>query len=569
MIKPKIQILPEYLLKRIAAGEVIERPASVVKELFENSIDAGAENIKLIIQNSGLKMVQVVDDGQGMCEEDVLLCTENHATSKISKVEDLDAISTLGFRGEALASIGSVSRMSIISKTDNEEEGTKLLVEAGKIVEVQKVATTRGTSIIIKDIFGNIPARRKFLKTPSTELRNIIAVFRRIALCYSEIHFTLLIDGDKSYELKKETFENRLKSLLGDEKYNRLTQIEYQSPHMKISGFISKPGEYLKSRSEQYFFLNHRFIVNRSLIHSVLSAYQPIITKNQYPMYILFIEMDSRWFDVNVHPTKIEVRFSDEKYIHDMVHRAVKEGLRSSNSIPEFHLIKRKHKTKTYSMMKRAPSDNCGQLTLEVQRPLLINDDGYKTYPTEISNLWQIHNRYILSKIKSGITIIDQHTAHERILFERAVRSRNKQGSLSQQLLFPQTLELNYEDQLILTEILPYLEKIGFGIKDFGRNTVVIESVPVEVKTGRESELLLEIIEEYRETKQETSDIQEAVAKAFACKSAIKSGEHLTLQEMASLIDQLFATSEPYHCPHGRPVVINLTLEEIDKRFGR
>jgi len=258
MTPPSIHILPEHLLKRIAAGEVVERPSSVVKELIENSVDGGAESIQLIVEESGLKVIQVIDDGQGMSEEDLLLCTENHATSKISRVEDLEGIHTLGFRGEALASIGSVSRMSIISRTDDMQEGTKINIEAGQIEDVQKVAAQKGTSVSVKDLFGNVPARRKFMKTPATELRNIITVFRRMALCYPNIHFVLYIENDKTLDLQKETFEDRIKTLFGEQKLTQLTPVKSQNPNFSITGYVSRPGEFLKSRSDQYYFLNHR-----------------------------------------------------------------------------------------------------------------------------------------------------------------------------------------------------------------------------------------------------------------------------------------------------------------------
>ena len=566
----KINILPEFLMKRIAAGEVIERPASVVKELLENSLDAGSTSVSLLIKGGGISQIQVIDDGEGMTEEDALICCERHATSKLHEPEDLEAIHTLGFRGEALASISSVSRMTITTSTGG-EEGTQVIMESGRIHEVLKIAAKRGTTVTVKDLFSNIPARRKFLKSQNTELRHIISLFRRIALSHPGIDFSLFIDDEKTMDLRGGALEDRIRDLLTEKRASSLIRVEKKSSAISVVGFVSRPGEALRSRRDQFFFLNNRYIVSKSMIHGVLSAYGSRLGRNEYPIFLIYLEMTPKHFDVNVHPTKIEVRFIDEKYVHDMVHGAVQEALRKPMVVPELQLVTgRKHKI-AFSGYPHRHEGDYGQLTLEAQRPETgENVIEYRPSPDkDVPSLWQLHNRYILSQIKSGLTIIDQHVAHERILYERALESKKENAGLSQQLLFPQTIEFTPDDFLVLTEILPYLEKIGFGLKEFGRNTLVIEAVPVEVKTGRERELLLEIIEEYKSSHNENTDIFEEVATAFACRSAIKSGDRLTFQEMAFLIDRLFATREPYFCPHGRPIVINLTLEEIDRRFGR
>ena len=566
----KIQILPELLMKRIAAGEVVERPASVVKELMENSLDAGSTTISLLIKGGGVHQIQVTDNGEGMSEEDALICCERHATSKLSGPEDLEEIHTMGFRGEALASISSVSRMTITTST-GEGEGTQVITEAGRVMEVLKVAANRGTTVTVKDIFSNVPARRKFLKSQTTELRHIIAVFRRMALSHPKIDFTLFIEDEKTMDLRSGTRERRIKDLLSEKRASSLIRVEKESSALSVKGFVSRPGEGLRSRKDQFFFLNGRTIINRSIIHGILSAYGPRLGRDEYPVYIIYLEMNPRHYDVNVHPTKIEVRFLDEKFVHDTVQQAIQEALRRPTVVPELQLVTGRKKIGFHAQRRVVNPENYGQLTLEAQRP-----DGrekaveyHQFLDKDAPSLWQLHNRYILSQIKSGLTIIDQHVAHERILYERALESKRGNGALSQQLLFPQTVEFPPDDFLVLTEMLPYLEKIGFGLKAFGKNTVIIEAVPIEVKTATEKELLFEIIDEYKEGREEHTDILDGVAKSFACKSAIKSGDRLTLQEMAFLIDQLFATKEPYFCPHGRPIVVNLTLEELDRRFGR
>ena len=565
----KIHILSENVMKRIAAGEVVERPAAVVKELLENALDAEATTISLFIKGAGIDLMQVIDNGSGMSEEDALICCERHSTSKITSLHDIDTIRTLGFRGEALASISSVSRMSIVTKTDEEEEGTELLIDNGHIEEVLKVAANRGTTVTVRSLFANVPARRKFLKSNSTELRHVITAFRRIALAFPDVDFSLYVEGEKSLDLRKTTQENRIRDLLGEKKFSRLYSISRDISGIRIEGFISRPGEHISSRKDQFIFLNNRFIVNRSLVHAVLSSYGPRINRDEYPIYLLFLYLDPQQFDVNVHPTKIEVRFSDEKFIHDGVKRMLQDSMKKPDATPKLHLIQggKGSSMKSGSILNNL--DN-GQLSFDAQRSSLIERDAQeRAFSDEKPVLYQLHNRYILSQIKSGLTIIDQHVAHERILYERALMTKREQLGLSQQLLFPQTVQLYPEDFLVLTEIFPHPEKIGFGIKEFGKYTIVIEAVPVEIKTGSEKKILLDIIEQFREYRQESNDTWDAIAKAYACKTAIKSGEQLSQQEMAALIDQLFATQDPYFCPHGRPIVINLTLKEIDERFGR
>ena len=565
----KINILSEYVMKRIAAGEVIERPASVVKELIENSIDAGASSISLIIKNSGSEMIQVVDDGEGMSEDDARICCERHSTSKILQAEDLETVRTLGFRGEALASIGSVSRMVITTRRREDEEGFRVHLERGSIVKTEKVASKEGTSVSVQNLFYNVPARRKFLKSPGTELRHILMAFRRLTLSHPEVEFTLFLEDEKAEAFLSGSWKDRIEKVLSSRYTGRMISVAKEVPGLSIYGLISGPGEIQKSRQNQFFFLNGRAIVNRSLTHAILSAYGPRSDSRAYPLFALFLTVDPRHVDVNVHPTKLEVRFADEKYVHDVLHRCIQDALRKPSAVPDLRLAPRRS-SGHHALQRMKYTGNEAQLTLDAQAPLRKERDSLPhKIDGETPSLWQVHNRYILSQIKSGLTIIDQHVAHERILYERALRSRGEQSGISQHLLFPQTVQLSLVDFSVLMEMLPFLEKIGFGIKEFGKTTVVIEAVPVEVKMGEERDLLLEIIDMFKEVREESDDIWDAVAKSFACKSAVKSGDRLNPEEMASLIDQLFATEDPYFCPHGRPIVLNLSLEEIDKRFGR
>jgi DNA mismatch repair protein MutL len=565
----KIHILPEHVMKRIAAGEVVERPASVVKELIENAIDAGASQITVALKGAGIELIRIVDDGEGMTEADALVCCTRHATSKIACAEDLDEILTLGFRGEALASIGSVSRLSITTRTESDAEATQVILENGEIKDVLKTASARGTSVSVKDLFAFVPARRKFLKSPQTELRHTVGMVRRMALSHPTISFAMFVEDGKLLDARNETLKNRVRTLWGEEKAEGLISLQKQVSGISIEGFISRPDASGKTRDDQFFFLNRRFIQNKSLLHAVVSAYGSRLAPREFPSFILFLEMDPRRFDANVHPTKIEVRFSDERFVYDVLRKAVEEALRSPESISEFRLVQGGKNAPPFRKSSLRSSD-FGQLSLAVQT-FPAADDGRpaRRAPSDEPVFWQMHNRYILSQIKSGLTLIDQHVAHERILYEKAMKAIQEKGGTSQHLLFPSTVQLNAEDMVALTEIQPFLEKIGFGLKDFGGNTVVIESVPVDVKAGREKELLTEIIAYCKEGPVGGEFVWDKVAKGYACRSAVKAGERLNQAEMASLVDQLFATKDPYVCPHGRPVVINLNIDEIDRRFGR
>ena len=568
-MKQKIHILSDQMMKRIAAGEVVERPASVVKELMENSIDAGASNIDLLVKDAGSTLIKVVDDGEGMTENDARICCERHATSKIEQPQDLDSIATLGFRGEALASISSISQLTIETCTPEASETVQVLFQNGEINHVAKSAPRPGTVISVQNLFYNVPARKKFLKTPATELRQIVLAFKRIALAHPHIHFALHINNEKTMDFSKGTQEERIRDIVGPDKSVQLVSFEKEAATLSLFGYISRPGDFKRTRDEQYIFLNRRYIVNRSITHAILTAYGPRLDKMEFPAYAIFIALDPKYVDVNVHPTKIEVRFSDEKFIHDILHRAVKEAMATSRIIPDMNLIPGGNRN-SFKSVPRRNEENEEQLSLEVQRPLFI-EPGHSMKPVHEINqtFWQLHHKYILTQIKSGLTLIDQHAAHERILFERAMQARNHTSGLSQQMLFPQTVDLSVDYFMILTEMIPCLEKIGFGIREFGNQTVIIESVPPEVKPGTERELLMHMIDYYRETQQNYPDLWHAVAATFACKAAIKTGDPLTESEMASLVDRLFATEEPYFCPHGRPVVVNLTIEEIDRRFKR
>jgi DNA mismatch repair protein MutL len=586
LIKNKVKILPEELTNKIAAGEVVDRPASIVKELVENAIDAGSDEIIILLKNGGKTLIQVVDNGTGMSREDAILAIQRHTTSKISNYDDLHNIKTLGFRGEALASIASVSRMELKTVTNEKSTGSLIKIEGGTIDDVIDTGGARGSSVAVKNLFYNTPARRKFLKTDETEYRHILSIIHRFTLSYYDIAFSVYHNDQKIYEIKSAAPEIRLVDVLGERYKNNLVKVEDKGTVLQIWGFVGKQDTAKKSRGDQFLFLNGRYIVNRALNHAVISSFGTIIPRGEFPLYALFLDIDPRRIDVNVHPSKMEVKFADERLIYSLLRAAVKRALSSEQVIPSLspHVAIRPQPIHTpkedylaqqtaIPLYERAPKSQKFP-GLEIPQPQLPEKQTPIQMPPseekfERAHIWQINNQYILSEIKSGLIIIDQHVAHERVLYEKALKDFEIGSPASQQLLFPHVIELTPDEYSYLTDILPFLEKIGFVIKGFGGNTVVIEGVPSGMKIKNPETILNEIIDEFKENRSNSLDIRDNVAKSYSCKMAIKKGESLTLEEMNNLIDQLFATQSPYFCPHGRPVIINLSIEELDKRFGR
>lgn len=595
----QIRILPEEIASKIAAGEVIQRPESVVKELIENSIDAGAKNITVILKDAGKTLVHVIDDGCGMSEDDAVLAFERHATSKIQTYEDLENIQTLGFRGEALASIAAVSKVEMKTRTPEDELATLVKIEGGKLIEVSKTSHPPGTSIAVKNLFFNTPARRNFLKSNYTEFKHAYEAFIRFAIAYPDISFEFISDDELISKFEATSFETRIKQVFGDEFFETLIPVSEKTEYISIYGFISKPEFSKKTKADQFIFLNRRYVINRSINHAVYNAYEHLLEKGNFPSFILMISINPRHVDVNVHPSKLEVKFDDEQGIYNFVRAVVKHSLAKFSLIPEV-------KIEPTGEIKLRPSSDLieRQTQLEqqfspdlltsafpeaiigtrVEKDIQKIEKISKEIQSEISQMadktdtgaegisfMQIHNKYIIAQIKTGIMIIDQHVAHERILYERALDSLNSNTPFTQQLLFPQTIQLTPSDMAIVKEIKDYLEALGFDLRIFGKNTVILYGVPPEVKQGSEKTILQEIIELYKENSSLEPNLsaRENLAKAFACKTAIKAGNKLTPEEIQVLIDQLFLTRNPYVCPHGRPIIIKISIEELDKRFGR
>lgn len=586
MTTNKIKILPEDLTNKIAAGEVVDRPASIVKELVENAIDAGSDEITVILKNGGKTLIQVVDNGTGMSREDAILAIQRHTTSKISTYDDLHNIKTLGFRGEALASIASVSRMELKTIPHKQNTGTLLKTEGGVVEDISDTGGTAGTSVTVKNLFYNTPARRKFLKSDETEYRYILNVVQRFTLAYFQASFTLYHNDNKIFELKPTQPDMRLVEVLGNRYKDKFVQVEDRGTLLQIWGYIGNQDGKKKSRGDQFLFLNGRYIVNRALNHAVVSSYGTIIASGEFPLYVLFLEIDPRRIDVNVHPSKMEVKFADERLVYDLIRSTVKRALSSEQIIPSLSI---QYKVEPHPLTRPFEDLYPKQTAIPLyeivppsERPIGIEigkaapeakPSPFRMPPREPkyerTNVWQVHNQYIVSEITSGLIVIDQHVAHERILYEQALKNFEQNKPTSQQLLFPQVVDLTPEEFSYIMDILPFLERVGFIIKGFGGNTVVLEAVPSGLKISNPETILNEIIDEYKKNKSNSLDARDNVAKSYACKLAIKKGDPLTRDEMNLLIDQLFATQSPYFCPHGRPVIVTLSLNELDKRFGR
>ncbi|MBN2571504.1 MAG: DNA mismatch repair endonuclease MutL [Ignavibacteriales bacterium] len=614
MAEQKIKILPDYIANKIAAGEVIQRPESVVKELMENSIDANSVSIELIIKDAGKTLIQLVDDGIGMTEEDATISFYRHATSKISSVEDLSSIKSYGFRGEALSSIAAVSQLEIKTKTQSDDVGTVIRIEDNSNVIKQKEAVVKGTTVTVKNLFFNIPARRKFLKSNNTELKHIIETFKRIAISHPEINFKFYNDDDLVYDFRKGKLEERMPAVFENDFFETLIPVEQLTEYLNVKGFIAHPNNTSKSRAGQYLYVNNRFVISKSINHSIYTAYENTIQKGEYPFYVLFLEIDPTRFDINVHPSKLEIKFDDERNIYSFVHSIVKKALASYDLVPKTTLNAydtngsrltfsnyKKTGTNDFSDRPFFPSNNDKKkpsvfsdeeidiLFGSINKEIKINSDGQnvespfnnqfkEVYHERDTNsedddgtfIVSLQNKYILSQVKSGLMIIDQHAAHERILFEKALKSFEVNLPMSQQLLFPQRINLDPADYELIKDIESYLNKLGFEIKFLSKNTISILGIPSDIKSGNEKEILLEILNEYRLNEQQKSlELRDNIAASYACKAAIKTGDKITKHEMRLLVDQLFATSLPYVCPHGRPTVIKITIEEFDKRFGR
>lgn len=597
-----IQLLPDSIANQIAAGEVVQRPASAVKELMENSIDAGAKNIKLIVKDAGKALIQVIDDGKGMSETDARMSLERHATSKIRKAEDLFTLHTMGFRGEALASIAAVSQMELRTKPDASELGTLIVVEASEVKKQELVATERGTSISIKNLFYNIPARRNFLKSNPVELKHIIDEFQRLALANPEIGFSFIQGDEVIYDVQEGKLSQRIVGLFGKSYQEQLAPCQEETQLTKVKGYVGKPDFARKTRGEQFLFVNRRFIRSNYLHHAVMSAFEGLLPENSFPFYVIFIEIDPKHIDVNVHPTKTEIKFDDERAVYAVVRSAVRQAIGSHNLTPaidfnaDVNIISKLSQTAAQSKdiyfeerfstaLHRSNQDNWEKL-FEQSEKIVSRDpapdmqtlrfESAMNKPDEPAGspeekfLFQFQNRYIIRPVKTGMMFIDQQIAHERILFERFVSQLKNRSAESQQSLFPQTVSLSAADFALVLEMEQEITALGFKFEVFGKNALLINGLPANLTSGREKEMFEGLIEQFKINQSELAlPLNENLARALAKRACIKSGQKLVKEEMQSLIEGLFACLTPNYSPDGKPTFFIFDTFKIESYFNR
>ncbi|MEM9022704.1 MAG: DNA mismatch repair endonuclease MutL [Bacteroidota bacterium] len=608
-----IQLLPDAVANQIAAGEVIQRPASVVKELLENAVDAGASEIKLIVKDAGKTLIRVTDNGCGMSETDARMSLERHATSKIRQANDLFAIRTLGFRGEALASIAAVAQFEVKTKRTEDELGTHIAVEGSKVTTQEACQAANGTSISVKNLFFNIPARRKFLKSNPVETRHIIDEFQRVALAYPGIHLSLFHNDQELFHLPKGSIRQRIVNIFGKHYNQRLVPVEEQTNIIGISGFIGKPDAARKTRGEQFFFVNNRFIKSNYHHHAVQAAFQELIPKGHHPSYFLFLEADPEAIDINIHPTKTEVKFEDEKAVYAIIRSVVQRSLGQYNIAPSidfeqetsFDIPYAKHKDapvaptievdpefnpfKTTSpgtsagtapresALQRSNRENWESLYQDTPTPeaprqeqvIQANWDEQPAAETKGSFAHQLYGTYILTKIKSGLLVVHQQRAHERILYERYRKALEARKGASQQLMFPLNVELPAADAELLKELMELINAMGFDLREFGQHAFVVHGVPADLPDSAPEALLEGILENFKGHRDLKLETRENLARSLARSAAVKVGATLQPEEMNTMIDALFACEMPYVSPTSLPTIITLSQEDLEARFKR
>jgi DNA mismatch repair protein MutL len=589
-----IKALSEDLRNKISAGEVVENPASIVKELLENSLDAGSSEIMIVVEKGGHQTIQVRDNGIGISSDELPASVMRFHTSKIQTLEDLFSIQTLGFRGEALASIASVSEILIKSNL-KDNDGASLLVLDGAHNGVEPAPRINGTEITIRDLFYNTPARKKFLKTPRTELRKVVDIVRRYGLAYPEVAFKLIADGREIFNLKSEKLEERIDHLLDPTYSKNLLPLNVTKGDYSFSGFVGNLNLIRSRPGEQYVFLNRRFIKDRLMNRAVYNAYESLVKRGEYPFFVINLVLPNDQADVNVHPMKLEVRFKDEWRLFNVLKHVVSDALGSIlQTAPGFNTsfeFPTDDNNRFFGIPDNVSNKN---IPLEIQQEkiqLVESDSSFhpnnnlqraKEYVSQLAeaslnnkdaisteNIWQVHKKYIISEINSGLVIIDQHVAHERVLYEEALEAFESTSMASQTLLFPETLSFSPDDFDALLDVLPYLEKIGFKIKKQDQGTIRIDAIPSEMSIGNEKNVIREILDNFLKDQKKYSSFQEGLAAMFACKAAVKAGDVLVKEEMKELVNRLFSTKHPYYCPHGRPIIVQMSLDELDGRFER
>ena len=606
-----IHLLPDHIANQIAAGEVIQRPASAVKELLENAVDAEATEIRLIINEAGKSLIQVIDNGKGMSEKDAQNAFARHATSKIRSIEDLFEIRTMGFRGEALASIAAVAQVHLKTKRPEDEIGTEVSIEHSKVISTTPVATPVGTSISMKNLFFNVPARRNFLKSNAAELKHILEEFTRVALAFPEIYFNLNNNGQEVYHWDGGSFKQRAIQVLGNNYQSKLVTVGEQTDYLTISGFVGKPETAKKTRSDQYFFVNRRFIKSAYLHHAIANAFDGLIAKDCFPSYILYIDVDPSKVDINVHPTKQEIKFEDDKIIYAFVQAAVKHALAQFSIAPslDFSLnaniqqLDAIQKPFSESQVQETSRKSLYEGFTQKNQAHLISKTGqsgqqdWKDFFTELPTanqefivkpssmglykedaslsvpedafLMQLHQTYIIAPTKSGIIIIHQQLAHERVLYEKYQKA-SAQPHATQKSLFPVVLELSASDAVLLEEMVEDLANIGYEIEAFGQNSFIIQGIPADVLSGNEKNAIELLLEQFKHFSADLKfSKREKLIRCMARQMAIKAGQNLGQKEMHGLIESLSVCDIPNNTASGAPTFIEFNQDYLDRLFSK
>jgi len=606
-----IQLLPDNVANQIAAGEVVQRPASVVKELLENAIDADATEIKLLIKEAGKTLVQVIDNGKGMSTTDARLSFERHATSKIKSAEDLFNLHTKGFRGEALASIAAVAHVELKTKQKNQELGTHIKIEGSTIQSQDVISTPIGSSVSVKNLFFNIPARRNFLKSNSIETRHIMDEFYRVVLAHPNISFAIYNNGNETLNLRNGNLKQRIVAVFGGKTNEKLVPINENTDILTINGYVSKPEFSKKKRGEQFFFVNNRFIKNGYLHHAVMNAFDGLLASGYHPSYFLYLTVPPHTIDINIHPTKTEIKFDNEQSLYAILRSTIKHSLGQYNVAPildfnrdatmdiPYHFKDKKivttpqievnpdfnpfeaekKSTVSHSFKKQQPAhweslyvgteiDATDIQNIEVEAQIVTKELFDESENEVKRKTYQIHQKYILSVIKSGVVYINQNLAHQRILYEDLLTKMTIENTGSQQLLFPLALVFNVADIKLCKEVQSDLESAGFQFESFKNDTITLNGIPADVKQNRLQELFEELFEALKNEVPESSFSQlDTIAKSLAKSLAIKNGTKLTNIEQEDILEQLFSCKEPNHSPFGKKTFITLSLDEIQLKF--
>ncbi|HTG67574.1 MAG TPA: DNA mismatch repair endonuclease MutL [Flavobacterium sp.] len=619
-----IQLLPDHVANQIAAGEVVQRPASVVKELLENAVDAKSTDIKLIIKDAGKSLVQVIDNGVGMNVTDARLCFARHATSKIRHAEDLFSLNTKGFRGEALASIAAIAHVEMKTKQEQEELGTQIVIEGSKFVSQESAVLPKGTSFAVKNLFFNIPARRNFLKSDTVEYRHIVDEFQRVALAHPNIHFTFYHNGSEMYNLPNSTLRQRVVNVFSGKTNEKLVPVQEDTEIVTVQGFVSKPEFAKKSRGEQFFFVNDRFIKSGYLHHAVMAAYDGILKDGAQPSYFLYLSVPPNSIDINIHPTKTEIKFDDESALYAILRASIKHSLGQFNVAPVLDFERDANLDTPYhykdlegamptiqvdstfnpfsddKVNKHYAGSNSGSAS-GYKKPAstanweslyvgLKQEPDFTTESTEFSfeseevtgslfndeevehavqNVYQIHKKYIVSPIKSGMVIVDQQRAHQRVLYEQFLTNMTVHQASSQQLLFPLNLYFSSSEMELIDELKLSLVNTGFVFEETNDDHVVISGIPVNVTESEISMVLEQLLGDLQEGIPENSFSQnDTIAKSMAKSLAVKTGTSLTIKEQENLVNGLFACKDPNVSPFQKPTFITMRVEDIDKKFA-